>query len=142
MGVECRVEHSTSGDPRHAVVIARLVEKKGIHVLLEAWSAVLSAVPGARLTIAGTGPEEQRLRMMIRERGLTVDMPGYVMGQAKAELLASAGVIVQPSVIASDGDADGLPVALLEGIAAGCLPVASDASGAQDIIETGHNGYV
>jgi glycosyltransferase involved in cell wall biosynthesis len=69
-------------------------------------------------------------------------MPGYVAGEAKARLLASAGVVVQPSVIAGDGDSDGLPVALLEGIAAGCIPVASDASGAQDFIETGQQGYL
>lgn len=142
MGVELTARFSSQGDPYHAVIVARLVEKKGIGVLLEAWPTVLAAVPKARLTIAGAGPLDEQLRATIRGRGLAVDMPGYLAGQAKADLLASAGVVVQPSVVATDGDTDGLPVALLEGIAAGCVPVASDASGAQDIIEAGKNGYL
>ena len=142
MGVNLPSSPQARRNPHHVAIIARLVEKKGIDVLLEAWPKVVATLPDALLTIAGIGPEDERLRAIVREHGIAVDMPGYVAGEAKAHLLASAGVVVQPSVIAADGDTDGLPVALLEGIAAGCIPVASDASGAQDIIETCKNGYL
>jgi glycosyltransferase involved in cell wall biosynthesis len=142
MGIDLAHPVPTHRNPRLAVIVARFVEKKGIDVLLDAWPAVVAALPDASLIIAGAGPEEERYRAIIRERDLKIDMPGYVAGEAKARLLASAGVVIQPSVIASDGDSDGLPVALLEGIAAGCIPVASDASGAQDIIEAGKHGFL
>lgn len=130
------------GDPHHAVIIARLVEKKGIHVLLEAWPAVLAEVPDAALTIAGDGPLRAEIAAHARRLSIDVSMPGFVSGAAKREVLATAGVVVQPSVVAADGDADGLPVALLEGIVAGRIGVASDASGAQDLLVDGVNGYL
>lgn len=142
MGIHVADAQQSLGNPHRAIIIARLVEKKGIEVLLDAWPLVVAAVPDAHLTIGGTGPLDGRLRAITRERNLSVDMPGYVTGREKAELLAACGIVVQPSIQASDGDTDGLPVALMEGISAGCIPVASDASGAQDIIEQGINGYL
>ncbi|MFV0633759.1 glycosyltransferase [Demequina sp.] len=121
------------GDPHTVAVIARLVEKKGIHVLLEAWPAVRAAVPDARLLLGGEGPMREQLEALAAPLE-GVQFHGYVTGQAKAAIEAQAGVVAVPSVVASDGDADGLPVAALEAIARGALVVASDASGAQDLL--------
>jgi glycosyltransferase involved in cell wall biosynthesis len=142
MGTDVPLVALPPGDPRHVYIVARLVEKKGIHHLLDAWPAVVAAVPDARLTIAGSGSWEQRLRDQAEKLGLDVDFPGYVTGQAKQRVVEAAGVCVQPSVIASDGDADGLPVAALEALAAGRVVVASDASGAQDLLTSGTDGWL
>lgn len=50
--------------------VGRLVEKKGLRHLLEALPAVLRERPDVTLTIAGFGPEEERLKAQVRELGL------------------------------------------------------------------------
>lgn len=142
MGVDVTHHELDSGDRHHVAIIARLVPKKGIDVLLEAWPRVLDRIPNARLTIAGDGPLRSSIAQAALALGPSVAVLGYVAGAAKDRVLADAGVVVQPSVIAADGDSDGLPVGLLEGIAAGRIAVASDASGAQDLLTNGVNGYV
>lgn len=133
MGVHLPAVAPVPGDPHTVAVIARLVEKKGIHVLLEAWPLVRAAVSDARLIIGGDGPQRARLESLAA--GLDgVELRGYVTGEAKAALESEAGIVAAPSIVAPDGDADGLPVAALEALARGALVVASDASGAQDLL--------
>ncbi len=141
MGVNLPEQPAAPGDPHAVAVIARLVEKKGIQVLLEAWPAVRAAVPDARLVIAGDGPMRGQLER--QASGLDgVEFVGFVTGDAKAAVESGAGIVAAPSVSASDGDVDGLPVAVLEGLARGAFAVVSDASGAQDILGGGPAGTV
>lgn len=121
--------------------IGRLAEKKGIPVLLDALSRLEASV---RLVIAGTGPEEAALRAQVARLGLTerVDFVGFVTGAAKDALIAAADVVVVPSIVTPSGDAEGLPVVVLEALAAGRLCVATDASGAGDVITDGENGFL
>src|SRR5690606_11468462 len=49
---------------------------------------------------------------------------------------------VFPSVRAASGDQDGLPVALLEAMAAGCAVVVSDLPGLADAVVDGDSGLV
>lgn len=128
---DARVEPS---DPHTVAVVARLVEKKGIHVALDAWPQVCAAVPDARLLIGGDGPMRERLERQARDLS-GVEFYGYVTGEAKASLERRAGVVAVPSVVAADGDSDGLPVAAMEGFARGAYVVASDASGAHELID-------
>ncbi|MFN3866323.1 MAG: glycosyltransferase, partial [Demequina sp.] len=123
-----------AGSHHTVAVIARLVEKKGIHVLLEAWPDVLATVPDARLLIGGDGPWRERLER--QASGLAgVEFHGYVTGPAKVALEAQATLVAVPSVVAADGDSDGLPVAALEAWGRGAFVVASDASGAHELLE-------
>ncbi|WP_084079040.1 glycosyltransferase [Demequina sp. NBRC 110057] len=133
MGVTLPDSPLPPGAPHTVAVIARLVEKKGIHVLLEAWPRVRTAVPDARLVIGGDGPLRTRLESTAAPLE-GVEWRGYVTGDDKAALEREAGIVAVPSIVAADGDADGLPVAALEGLARGALVVASDASGAQDLL--------
>ncbi|MFN0097299.1 MAG: glycosyltransferase [Gemmatimonadaceae bacterium] len=121
--------------------IGRLAEKKGIPVLLDALSRLDASV---HLVIAGTGPEEAALRAQVARLGLVdrVEFAGFVTGAAKDALIAAAAVVVVPSVVTPSGDAEGLPVVVLEAMAAGRLCVATDASGAGDVITDGENGFL
>ncbi|MCC7004215.1 MAG: glycosyltransferase [Gemmatimonadaceae bacterium] len=138
------VESHTSanrGATRSLLFIGRLAEKKGIPVLLDALSRLDASV---RLVIAGTGPEEDALRAQVARLGLTerVEFAGFVTGAAKDALIAAADVVVVPSIVTPSGDAEGLPVVVLEALAAGRLCVATDASGAGDVITDGENGFL
>ncbi|NAZ87567.1 glycosyltransferase [Kineococcus sp. T90] len=50
------------GDGPLAVCVGRLSRQKGQDVLLQAWSAVRSALPDAQLVLVGDGPERERLQ--------------------------------------------------------------------------------
>jgi glycosyltransferase involved in cell wall biosynthesis len=90
---------------------------KGLDLLLEAFAA-LSDLPEARLVIAGDGPDRRRVVDAVRRLGIEgrVDMPGWVTGEGKWRLLASATAVVLPSrhesfgLVAAEASAVGTPV--------------------------------
>jgi glycosyltransferase involved in cell wall biosynthesis len=124
--------------------IGRLVEKKGLHHLLAALNTIGADLPEWTLVIAGDGPLREDLQRTAAEFGLAerVRFVGYVTGRDKEEWLQSADALVVPSVVASDGDAEGLPVALLEGLAHGLICVATNESGADDVLTHGVDGFL
>lgn len=124
--------------------LGRLTAKKGVEVLLESFARVAAGRDEVLLLIAGEGEQRAALERQVRTLGLSgaVRMLGFVSGADKRHVLAAADVLVVPSVITADDDAEGLPVALLEGLAAGLPCVATDVSGADEVITDGHEGFV
>lgn len=92
--------------------------------------------PKAKYLIAGFGEEEERLKALTRELGVEdrVIFAGY-RSDVK-ELLHCVDAFVFPSL------QEGLPVALMEAMAAGLPVVASRIRGNTDLIEDGVNGYL
>ena len=130
---------------QNILFIGRLVEKKGVHYLLPAFAAIREKYPRITLTIAGDGPWLTRLQNQAKELNILNDgviFAGYVSGDAKAKVIADADIFVVPSIITEDGDAEGLPVALMEGLAAGKICIATNESGAEEILEGEVNGFL
>ena len=77
------------------VTVGNLVPIKGQHLVI----AALAALPGARLVLAGTGPEEARLRALAGQIGVgeRVHFAGSLQAEPLARLLAAADVMVLPS---------------------------------------------
>jgi glycosyltransferase involved in cell wall biosynthesis len=102
------------------VFLARLDPKKNLELLLDAWPAVRSAVPNARLAIAGDGDPRYVRTLETRAHelgeGSNVTFLGMIVGEAKAHLLAAADAFVLPSFHENFG------IAVLEAISAG-VPV-------------------
>jgi len=127
------------GIPSSAPVIglaARLTEQKGLTFLLQALPAVLRAQRDLRLVIAGDGPlrrnlEEEAQRVGVGSHvhflGPRTDMP---------DILQLFDVYVLPSIW------EGLPMVLLEAMAAGCPIVATNVGGNPDAVRDGYNGYL
>lgn len=122
--------------------IGRLAEKKGVQYLLPAFKELLATNPGAKLTVAGDGPWLSRLRQQAKKLELKVDFPGYTTGKAKQKMIETHSIYVIPSIVASNGDAEGLPVALMEGLAAGKLCIATNESGADNILTDHKDGFL
>jgi glycosyltransferase involved in cell wall biosynthesis len=81
----------------YALFLGRLSAEKGAAQLLEAWRQV--KYPGARLVIAGQGPEERKLREFARGNRLSnVEFRGFVPAEAQAGLWAGARFLVAPSI--------------------------------------------
>ena len=100
--------------PRTLLFIGRIHPKKGVAELIEAWAELRDARPDLhaawRLVIAGwdDGGHLDGLRELARRRGVEVDFPGPVFGEAKEALLREAGAFVLPS------HSEGLPMSVLE----------------------------
>jgi len=81
----------------YALFLGRLSPEKGVSNLLYAWKKLKS--PGARLVIAGTGPEEGRLRRIIAENKLNcVELRGFVDSAQHRALWANAKFLIVPSI--------------------------------------------
>ena len=135
---------SKSGQ-QNILFLGRLVEKKGVQYLLPAFAAICDNHPQVTLTVAGDGPWLERLQEQVKELGIPneqIVFSGYVRGDMKTNLIADADVFVVPSIITSYGDAEGLPVTLMEGLAAGKICVATNESGADDIIKNKVDGFL
>jgi glycosyltransferase involved in cell wall biosynthesis len=137
-------QESTAPAQTIILFLGRLVEKKGLQYLLPAYAAARADMGDSLLVVAGDGPMLDDLQRQAAQLGLgeEVHFAGFVSGAAKADLLRRADLFVVPSIIAASGDAEGLPVSLLEGLAYGKLCIATAESGADDIIVNDTNGFL
>jgi len=116
----------------------RLRTRKAVAVLLAAMPRVLAAFPACRLVIVGDGEQGTRVAAAVRARGLTahVDMAGVLPRAAAMARLAEADVFCLPSIY------EGLPLAILEAMAAGLPVVATAVSGNPEAVEDGTTGLL
>ena len=125
-------------EPGRILFVGRLVEKKGLAVLLAALRRM--GVEGWTLDVVGDGP--LRAELAAAAAGLPVRFHGALSRRELAVEYAKAEITVVPSVAASSGDQDGLPVALLEAMAAGCAVVGSRISGIDAALVDGVSGVL
>jgi colanic acid/amylovoran biosynthesis glycosyltransferase len=121
--------------------VGRLAEKKGVAVLLRALDAG-ELGDGWSLDLIGDGPLRPRLEQAARVLGGRVRFLGTMDRAGVAAAMAECDVFVLPSVPAPSGDQDGLPVVLLEAMAAGCAIVASSLPGIDAVLVDGHTGLL
>lgn len=123
--------------------VGRLVEKKGFADLIDACAML---APRRRFTceILGTGPLEPDLRQQMTRLGLDdrVRLVGPRPTQEVLAFIRRAAVFVVPSVIASDGDRDGLPTTLLEAMAVGTPAVGTPVTGMPEALRHEETGLL
>ncbi len=126
------------------LVVGRLVEKKGF---LDAISAVYHLRQGghaATLRIVGDGPERGPLERHADRLGVRahVTFAGALLNGAVNQAFREADVMLVPSVTAPDGDREGMPNTIIEGLASGLPLVTTDHAGIPEIITEGHTGLL
>lgn len=128
--------------PGRVLFLGRLVPKKGLDHLLRAMSTVRAAVPGAELIIVGDGPLRERMEAIAREHDVRCRFMGVQSPEEVAAWLRSAAVLAAPSVVAGDGNAEGLPMTIMEAQATGVPVVAYPSGGSAEGVEEGRSGFV
>jgi len=134
-------EPGPPSDPPRLLAVAALREKKGLHLLPRALSALDRP---ARLTIVGEGPERARIEAAVRDHGVgdRVVLTGAEPPERVRERLAGADVFVLPCTVAANGDLDGIPISLMEAMAAGVPVVSTRLSGIPELVEDGEEGLL
>ncbi len=125
-----------SGAPLRLIYVGRLAPRKGLLESIEALRLARERGVAARLVVAGGGPEEPRLRQYVLDCGLQRDVSfvGPAYGEHKVRLLAQADALLLPSY------SEGLPYALLEGMAAGVVPVVTPVGAVPEVVAEGEQG--
>jgi colanic acid/amylovoran biosynthesis glycosyltransferase len=127
------------------VTIARCVEKKGLFDALSAIRELANHHPGrVEYHLVGSGPLRARLEQAVADGDLgeVVTFHGVLSQQSVAALLDEMHVMLAPSVTASDGDMEGIPVALMEAMAVGLPVVTTRHSGIPELVEDGVSGHL
>jgi glycosyltransferase involved in cell wall biosynthesis len=109
-------------DPSKLLFVGRLVEKKGLSVLLGALPAVRAVFPEVRLDIAGHGPLEMVLKQQVRDLQLDdcVTFLGSIKPSALPGLYQRAAGFAAPFVETASGDQEGLGLVAIEALGCGC----------------------
>ena len=129
-----------TGTPAEPTILfaGRLRARKATVVLLRAFAAVVERMPDARLVLAGDGEDLPTVEREISRLGLggRVERLGRVSREEVAARLQRATVYCLPSIY------EGLPLALLEAMAAGVPVVATAVSGNPDAVVDGATGWL
>ncbi|QBF31974.1 glycosyltransferase family 4 protein [Thalassococcus sp. S3] len=118
--------------------VGRLAAVKGAPVLLEAFTEVREQVPDCQLVLIGDGPDRTALEARAADMGLRdgVVFAGYKSQAEVAEALEKADVFVLPSF------AEGVPVVLMEAMAAEVPVVTTRIAGVPELVENGVTGLL
>jgi glycosyltransferase involved in cell wall biosynthesis len=132
-----------SGVPKILCVAAHR-PYKGLPVLIEACRILRDQGVAFHCDVVGHGPMRGELEQMIRERNLgdVFVLAGPRPQDEVARMMAEATLFVLPSIIASDGQMEGIPVALMEALASGRAVVSTAISGIPELVEHGTNGLL
>jgi len=124
-------------DNMKAVVIARLDPYKQLELTVDIFALVVKELPNVKLEIYGRGPEEERLRELIKSLGMEKNI--FLMGYTDKPLAAFNTAVL--SIFTSK--AEGFGLTLMESICNGCPVFAFDIKyGPSEIIEGGQTGYL
>jgi glycosyltransferase involved in cell wall biosynthesis len=126
------------GGPPHLIVTRNLEDIYDLPTALRAFARVREAFPGARLTVAGTGPKRADLERLAATLDLAhaVSFAGRVDNERIADLYKSADVLLNPSRV------DNMPISLLEAMASGVPIVSTDVGGIPHLVRDGETALL
>jgi glycosyltransferase involved in cell wall biosynthesis len=140
IGVEVPDQPPVS-QPRAHLFVGRFVEKKGIAVLADAVRLLRGQGDTTPVVFVGDGPLRPLLEILAREVP-GVSLTGWLSADAIQPHLAASVSLVVPSVIAADGDAEGLPSVIPEAMAQACPVIGSNQGGIAEAVHAGVTGLL
>lgn len=142
-GVDIR--RFTPGDKRPGsfLAVGRMVAKKAPQVTLNAFAKAARG-RDAHLTFIGDGPLLDASRTQAAHLGIAdqVTFTGALPHDQVRKHLLSTEIFLQHSVTAPDGNTEGLPTAIQEALACGCITISTRHAGIPEAVEDGVNGLL
>jgi glycosyltransferase involved in cell wall biosynthesis len=135
--------HGKTTEGKNIIFVGRLVERKGVRYLIEAFSRVAGSIPHC-LVIIGDGPERVALEADARRLGVEdrVRFTGMITDDELKKYYQSCSFFVLPAVYDKKGDTEGLGVVLLEAMSYKKPVIASNVGGITDIVTDEENGLL
>lgn len=126
------------------VAIGRIIEKKGPLFLMESFRQILDVCPEATLDLLGDGPLREPVRQFVAIHGMehAVRIHGEQPHEVALRVMKGADLLLQHSIVAGNGDEEGLPVSILEAMAQGIPVVATRIAGIAEAVLDGCTGYL
>lgn len=151
MGVD--IEHFQSGNADNVLgtetrkvilFVGRLVEKKGVKYLIEAFSMLPQKTQDESiLWIVGDGDERKNLEYQAQTLGITnIKFWGSIQNKQLPDFYVAATLFVAPSIIDSKGDTEGQGVILLEAMASKTPIIATTVGGIPEVITHNETGLL
>ncbi|TCL00738.1 glycosyltransferase involved in cell wall biosynthesis [Shimia isoporae] len=141
--VHCGVDPERYADTRppsghRLLFVGRLAPVKGLPILLRAMVPLIADFADLKLTVIGDGPGRKALEHQAQTAGIAehVDFVGYKNQTEVAEALAETDLFVLPSF------AEGVPVVLMEAMAAARPVVTTQIAGVPELVEHGQSGLL
>jgi len=124
--------------------VGRMVEKKGFRILLAAVATLRARGRDLEVQAIGDGPEENALRAETSTAGLDdiVTFHGSQPHAVVLEWMSRCDCLALPSVTAANGDQEGIPVTLMEAMAAGLPVVSTYHSGIPELVADDETGLL
>ena len=128
-------------EPFILACVAYLVPKKGHKFLIEACSVLQRRAINLRCILFGDGPLRDELQQMTNELALNniVEFRGRVAHDEILKLYTTGEVsaVVLPSIETKDGEKEGIPVVLMEAMAAGVAVISTTTGGIPELLGDG-----
>jgi glycosyltransferase involved in cell wall biosynthesis len=129
-------QRKTKSSPVVFGFLGRLVEKKGADILIEACASIAEKHIEFIVEIVGNGPLEDHLKSKVSKLNLN-EKVNFLGPKPHSEIsgwLESLDYFVLPCVKDSQGDMDGIPVALMEAMLKGVPVISTDISGIPELV--------
>jgi colanic acid/amylovoran biosynthesis glycosyltransferase len=130
--------------PLKLLSVARFTEKKGLQYAISAVAELKRQDLAVQYQIIGDGPLRAELEQQISRLNLadTIVLSGIQPPKVVASTLAESDVFILPSITATNGDMEGVPVSLMEAMASGIICLSTQHSGIPELIEHGVSGVL
>jgi glycosyltransferase involved in cell wall biosynthesis len=130
--------------PPVVLAVARLVEKKGLEILVRAAALLQERGADFMVRIAGEGPEWARLQRLAHEVGVAdrVRFLGPLMEPEVSAEYSRAAAFALPCQVLASGDRDGLPNVVVEAMAHGLPVVSTTLAGVREAVVDGESGLL
>ena len=123
------------------VFVGRLVEKKGVNILIKSIDSLnKGGYPNLKINIIGSGPLENQLKKQTNNPNIS--FLGWKSKKEIENILENSSALIVPSREASNGDSEGLPTVILEGINNEIPIITTYHGGAAEIIENHITGFI
>lgn len=129
--------HTLLNESPDIFFVNNLKKIKGVDILLKAIPIVIRLVPNLSVYIAGSGPQENELKALVKKLNLesNVKFLGFIPDEEKYQYYKACKIVVVPSRW------DCQPFALFDAAASGKPVIASDTSN-PGIVEDGKTGFI